>query len=123
MDRLACNRVASILVTVTGNQPCYFYYVFPSAIEHHPGLLLEGTLDSAANGFAEMERPKHAPSYWWPENYAWCVYSDWDFTYTLVGGGQNLVDRIIADTYLEAIKVESSTRVGWGADSSNQGSK
>lgn len=43
------------------------------------------------------------PNLWWPDDRAWCVASEIDFPYTYVGGGQPMIDEILAHPALEAL--------------------
>jgi hypothetical protein len=43
------------------------------------------------------------PNLWWPDDRSWCVASEIDFPYTYVGGGQQLIDEILAHPALEAL--------------------
>jgi hypothetical protein len=43
------------------------------------------------------------PNIWWPDDRSWCVASEIDFPYTYVGGGQQLIDEILAHPALEAL--------------------
>lgn len=43
-----------------------------------------------------------SPNLWWPEDRAWCVATDIDFTYTYVGGSEACVEAVLAANGIEA---------------------
>ena len=51
------------------------------------------------------------PEYWWPADKKWCVVSDYDLTFTLIGGSNELCDALLETHALECIEVLPSTRV------------
>jgi hypothetical protein len=53
------------------------------------------------------------PEYWWPESRSWCVCSDYDLSFTIVGGPQNFIDQILASNVLEAVTVSHHTRIDY----------
>ena len=53
------------------------------------------------------------PEYWWPESKNWCVCSDYDLPFTVVGGPKNLIDRVLSSDLLEAVAVTPNTRIDY----------
>ena len=53
------------------------------------------------------------PEYWWPEDHSWCVCSDYDLPFTLIGCSPELSQILLADAVLECLEVQSSTRVDY----------
>ncbi|WP_413803740.1 hypothetical protein [Streptomyces iranensis] len=45
-----------------------------------------------------------SPNMWWPDDRAWCVATDIDFTYTYVGGSEACVDAVLAADGIEAYR-------------------
>lgn len=45
------------------------------------------------------------PDLWWPEDRAWCVASEKDFTWTYIGGSRSLVDSLLAHPGLRTREV------------------
>jgi hypothetical protein len=52
-----------------------------------------------------------SPNLWWPEDHAWCVASEIDHHSTYLGGSQDLVDRVLRDERVEALRVRLSDAV------------
>jgi hypothetical protein len=74
----------------------------------HP-LLYEGSL---ADLSAFSTKPSFRnPEYWWAPNHEWCVCSDYDLAFTIVGGSSAAIRRILGDPVLEAIEVQPDLRV------------
>jgi hypothetical protein len=63
---------------------------------------------------APMER---SPNLWWPHDRAWCVASDIDLPWTYVGGPSGMIEELLSDEGLEALRVDLNdpvTRIeGW----------
>lgn len=78
-----------------GKQPVeiggYHYFVFLDELKAVP------TADS--------------PNFWWPADRAWCVATDIDSFYTLVGGKEDCIDRIISHPGLEALPVRAHDQI------------
>ena len=109
-------RLALLLGDCT-DEVCYFTF-FPVAYEDMSNpFSLRATLDEMP---AVLDQEVWtSPEYWWPEDRSWVVCSDYDLTFTLVGGERRLVDVILADDLLETIEVRPDHRVDSGADSLN----
>ncbi len=60
-----------------------------------------------------IRQPEYAnvPEYWWPKNRSWCVVSDYDLDFTLIGGPHDLCAALLDDSYLECMEVVPSTRI------------
>ncbi|HTS34910.1 MAG TPA: hypothetical protein VMH04_04500 [Candidatus Solibacter sp.] len=65
------------------------------------------------NGFLRSERYRLGPEYWWPSNHTWCVCSEYDLPFTIVGGTQELISAVLANDILECIPVEPATRIDY----------
>jgi hypothetical protein len=72
-------------------------------------LLYEGSL-AEVSVFATKPSFRN-PEYWWPLNHEWCVCSDYDLAFTIVGGSRAAILRVLDDAALEAIEVQSDLRV------------
>jgi hypothetical protein len=77
--------------------------------------LFQGALDDALQSFADDSSPPRrahqSPSFWWPDDRAWCVAAEVDHFWTIVGGTQRCIDQILADSRLEAATVTPSDNV------------
>jgi hypothetical protein len=111
-------RLAELLASRTGDQSCYFTY-FPTAVadsDHQFALRARLADIDAVLGAEDVYS---TPEYWWPEDFSWCVCSDWDLTFTLVGCSRTLADDILADDLLETIEARADHRVDDRADNIN----
>ena len=71
-------------------------------------LLYQGRFNDLI-GLAE-ETP---PEYWWPTSEDWCVCSDYDLPFTVVGGKHRFIDQIVSNPLLESVPVAPSTRIDY----------
>lgn len=56
------------------------------------------------------------PEHWWPNSRDWCVNTDWDLPFTLIGGPADLIRRFGEHPDLEAVAVNPDTRIDAFAD-------
>lgn len=56
------------------------------------------------------------PQFFWPEDRAWVIGTDIDFTFTIVGGSRRLIDAILADGLFEALEVHEDDDLTWDGD-------
>lgn len=60
-----------------------------------------------------------SPNQWWPDDHSWFVASEVDFDSTIVGGTETLIERIIVDERLEAVRVNPSSDLTAAGDHIN----
>jgi hypothetical protein len=73
-------------------------------------LLYTGSFEDVL-GLLRTERSNMLPEYWWPSDHSWCICSDYDLTFTLVGASTEVCERLLEDDVLECIEVNPTTRV------------
>jgi len=66
-------------------------------------LLLHGQLADVLQTLSAVDWIYLAPSLWWPEDRAWCVATEIDFSWTYVGGAPGCILQIMNDPALEAL--------------------
>ena len=49
--------------------------------------------------------PRDSPNLWWPEDRAWCVATDVDSFFTILGGSQDCVNKVLFHNEFEALPV------------------
>jgi hypothetical protein len=105
------DEVVRILQGYTGNQACYFrfseiYFLPPP---ERP-VLYRGNLHELPH-FLKEGKFQFTPEYWWPADHRWCVCTDYDLTFTFVGGSPELSDELAASPILECLSAKLDTRI------------
>ncbi len=59
--------------------------------------------------FAERLR-RRGPQWWWPADQRWFVATEIDFPWSYVGGSVSLIDSLLGDSNLEAVRADPSWR-------------
>jgi hypothetical protein len=124
LDRETCDALVSALSSQGGTPSCYFYYSGLSIAYDSPDgyapRLYKGSLTNV-RCFLELDQECASPEYWWPEDRQWCIHTDWDLSFTVVGGSQAMVDTIASNPLLETLPVGPRSRVDYQADQVNKG--
>ena len=107
-----CRELTSALTTVTGEELCYFRLAAIPVIATNQNLLFTGTLNEVETFFANGQF-QFTPEYWWPRDRSWCVCTDYDLEFTIVGGTSPLIDLLLRNDVLECIEVSSDIRVDY----------
>jgi hypothetical protein len=120
LDEDECPRLVEVLEPFTKDQPCCFFYnsLAQRSSGDSGGALFTGNL-SDVDALSSEEDYYLTPTYWWPDDKSWTVFTDPDYAFTLVGGSQELIDAILADTVLEAVAVELATPITPNSDQIN----
>jgi len=107
-----CGELVSILNGFTDGNDCFFR--FSEWRFHGQGkpLFFRGTLNEL-NEFREMSGYKLSPEYWWPPNRTWCVCSDYDHAFTVVGASKELISTLLTSSILECLQVTPQTRIDY----------
>ena len=111
LDREGWHRLMSLLLRhdVEGEgRRCYAYYCPLVTGNWDRETVLAGRLGDAAELYDHPAMPS-CPSNLWPEDRSWVVYCDWDLWGTKVVGPTPLVEAILADPELEALRLPWST--------------
>jgi hypothetical protein len=77
-------------------------------------VLLEGSV-ADAGAVATLLRGQ-SPNLWWPQDRAWCVGTEIDFSWTYVGGTEDLVADVLASPVLEALRTRLTDAVTYDGD-------
>ncbi len=78
--------------------------------------LFRGSLDPA---LAEKAFQCRSPTYWWPADRSWCIYTDIDGMDTLIGGSAACIEAVLNHPELEALPITLDARVDCGGDALN----
>ncbi len=118
MDDEMLPEVVKVLQPFT-NDPCFFQYdlikVKMYEEEHGNGYLYRGDLTEVKE-LANNRVVHDYPNYWFPETKNWCIFTGIDFNFTIFGGNEKMLEALEANTVIECIEVEKSTRVDYKAD-------
>jgi hypothetical protein len=79
-------------------------------MENRAYFLFRGPL-SKADSFNRFEPWFQSPNLWWPNDRAWCVATEIDFSWTYVGASSGCVDRVLAAPELETTTVSADTAI------------
>jgi hypothetical protein len=75
-------------------------------------LLYEGSFEDVRS-LLRIGRSNMLPEYWLPRDQSWCVCSDYDLTFTLVGSSNQVCHKLLEDDVLECIEVLPGTRIDY----------
>ena len=87
--------------------------------EYH---LLEGPIESFVAGMAPSRKFPYgyrSPSIFWPDDHAWCVACEVDFTTTYIGCSETCRSDILATQELETFPIDPATGLGYASDTLN----
>jgi len=104
------SEVLSLLVPFTGKQDCYFRFFQHTFLDEGKPFLFCGLLDELG-AFLTEGKFQFTPEYWWPTDHRWCLCSDYDLMFTLVGGSRDLISAMLKNAILEALEVTPQTRI------------
>ncbi len=71
--------------------------------------LLRGPLDSYAHF-------SNDPSYWWPDDRAWCLCTDTDFNWSYLAGHRECIEEVLAVPILDAVETKPENPARSGMD-------
>jgi hypothetical protein len=104
------SEVISVLRAFTGSQDCFFRFAEMPFIGTDKPILFLGALDELGT-FLTRGKYQFTPEYWWPADHTWCLCSDYDLMFTIVGGSKDLISAVLKNANLESLEVISQTRI------------
>jgi hypothetical protein len=66
-------------------------------------LLLQGAVGDVLTTLSDADWSYRSPNLWWPDDRAWCVATEIDFTWSYVGGSSACIEQVLTDPDLEAL--------------------
>ncbi|GAA0339599.1 hypothetical protein GCM10008967_32440 [Bacillus carboniphilus] len=127
MDKETLDEFLSVLQPFTTGQQCFFQYSILKTVNtfkelSRGGHLYHGNLNDLKElyEYGDFLRTLGSPSYWWSEDKTWCVHTDFDCDFSIIGGSKELVDVLLTNKKLECIEVDRDTRIDSKADKLNQ---
>jgi hypothetical protein len=68
------------------------------------------------NSYAQFSND---PSYWWPDDRAWCLCTDTDFAWSYLAASRACIDEVLAEPVLDAVETEPGNPARSGMDTIN----
>jgi hypothetical protein len=94
MDRHSYGALITILESSTQIQVLFFQFFLMAMKDVQMNNVFRGNMGELT-GLLVDGRVSGTPEYIWPELREWCVCTDTDSTFTIVGGKQSLIDAIL----------------------------
>ena len=110
------DALLSVFHRHTGIDRCFFHFWMLATSEWKKDLLFEGVLDDVRRFPDDVQGVRYTPTHWFPKDRSWLVCTDYDLTFTLVGGPERLVRDLLDHHALECVSVQPGTRVDSKAD-------
>ncbi len=110
------DALVSVLRRHTAVGRCLFHVWLLATLQWKEDLLFEGSLDQALLFPDGVPGVRLTPTHWFPEDRAWFVCTNYDLTFTLIGGPESLVRDLLDHNELECVPVRPETRVDSNAD-------
>ena len=111
------DALVSVLRGHTNTDRIFFRFSFLATTDWRgDDKVFEGTLDEVELFPDDGLGVRCMPTHWFPEDLSWLVCSDYDLTFSLVGGSEHLVQQLLDHPTLECVRVAPNTRVDWKAD-------
>lgn len=122
LDARTRDELANILDRVFPGTECYFHFWFLAASRWPDDLLYRGAIKEVAAFPEEVEEVRLTPTHWFPQDHRWLVCTDYDLTFTLIGGPESLISSVMRSEILECVRVHPDTRVDNRSDEPAPGS-
>lgn len=127
MDKETLYEILSVLQPFTRGKKCYFHFSTLKTVHtfkelSRGGHLYHGKLNEVMElyEFGDFSRPLGSPSYSWSEDKSWCVHTDFDCDFSIIGGSKELIGALLTNKNLECIEVDRDTRIDSKGDKLNQ---
>lgn len=102
-------ELVSILLPLTRtDHECFFRFPEVPFIGTEKPIQFQGALSEVG---AFLGPYQFTFEYWWPADRQWCVCSDYDLAFTIVGGSKDLISRLLTNEALETLEVTPQTRI------------
>ena len=110
------DALVSVLRGHTDTDRILFRFWYLATVDWTGDKVFEGMLDEAELFPDEGLGVRCTPTHWFPEDRSWLVCSDYDLTFSLVGGSEHMVQQLLDHPILECVRVTPNTRVDAKAD-------
>jgi hypothetical protein len=123
LENPALGILEKILTEYTANDEdiffCYNFLATTNWEGKNPWVLYKGYLKEINDFKNLLDEVRLSPTYWWPESKKWCVCTDYDLDFTLIGGSQDLIRKLSNTHDIEGFVVKENTRIDAKADERN----
>lgn len=99
------NDLTEILKNHTDKSSCYFFYT-SYAIDTMHDTIFNGTLQEFPNTYEIGQ--SGTPTYVWPEDKKWCIYTNYDTDFSIIGGTKELINNILNNKKLETFELSEN---------------
>jgi len=106
--------LARTLAPLTGDQDCLFWWM--TIFREEP--MFTGSVVELPDA-ETVQKDRLSPNYVWPRDRSWCICTDYDLCFTLIGGTHQVASVLLAEPELELLEVMLTTRVDYRADDRN----
>jgi len=103
-------ELARVLRVFTESAECFFRFADIPFIGEDRPLLFKGGLEEIAS-FLKTGAFQFSPEYWWPPEHDWCVCTEYDLAFTVVGGPVRLISALLENPVLECLEVTAQARI------------
>jgi hypothetical protein len=110
LDSEELSALCSQLRQLENDKECYFRFAEIPFVGETKPILFNAVLEELEAGLAKLNY-QFTPEYWWPKDRTWCVCSDYDLSFTFVGGPKRLISALLKDAKLETLEVSAQTRI------------
>ena len=115
MDADSAEALVQCVHSTTGDEPTLFFLPWAANGNAYED---EAVYRGAVADLLEVQRGvwQLTPEYAWPDSHVWCISTDRDSHYSLVGGSADLIRGILDHPNLESTSVDPSTRLDGAPD-------
>lgn len=103
MDQEDVDNLLPLLKSHSKTDDCFFFFTLlidPTEDDK----LYKGKLDEIFNAYKQND--EFTPTYWWSAKREWLVWTDYDLSYTIVCGTEELINDLLQNDYFESFKVD-----------------
>jgi hypothetical protein len=117
LDEMSLSTIVRILMKNSESQNCFYYFdlMKTSDLKEH---LYAGSLSDLKEPLGDAHL-RETPTYVWPEDKEWCLFTDHDLTSTFLGGTDRIVNEVLNSEVLEALPARLNDRIDYKADQIN----
>lgn len=110
-------ELIKILSPSCTKKDCYFYYDQLVFGDFDKEYFYKGKISELIDLYNHQDLPfENSPTYIWSETKDWCVNSDYDLCFTIIGCDSEIAERLLSSDILESIEVDRKTRIDYKAD-------